>query len=67
MPMPETTMNKYNFTFSGESNIWLTREIFSMKSVSVPHTVDHFTNHHLRASVFAFNLPHNAAAEVTIF
>jgi hypothetical protein len=62
MPMPETTMNKYDFSCIRENKIWFARQTANMRATSVTSRAGYFPHQFLRFCVFIANERHSLAA-----
>jgi hypothetical protein len=60
--MPETTINKDDCVELWKDDVWLSRQILSMQSVSVSERVEVGSNPHLRLCILSSNSRHIATA-----
>jgi len=51
MPMPKTTMNKYNLFYFRENHIWLAGELYHIRTISISRRPDEIANDDLRLGV----------------
>jgi hypothetical protein len=57
--VPEATVHKYDSFPFGQYDVWLTREIATMQTEAVPHSVQDAANFDLRLRVKGADLAHN--------
>jgi hypothetical protein len=60
--MPETSMNKNHFFLFSENEIWSSRKLTAMKSVTESKAIDQLSNSKFRLGVTAFDAGHPLAA-----
>lgn len=66
--VPEKAVDKYDFIMSCKNYIRITRQVFTMKGITVPHSVNNRSNYHLGLSILVTNTRHkdyNMAARRT--
>lgn len=62
MLVPETAMDKYNFTMFGQDNIGFARQILDVQTKSITHPVDQRTDNLFRVGILSTDLCHHPAA-----
>jgi len=60
--MPKASMNKYQFSFDRENQVWATRQRADVKTITIPQPMNEPPDDHFRTGVLAANRLHRRTA-----